>query len=630
MLYNDLKLTDNIEEIPQVFSLNLSKKYYEIANTDILLQILCDEYQYLTCSLYSKFFRPFVVSYTVPYISDYNELITIKNNNVYINDNIFYPIGKYYRFGINSAYYYFYLNIIEKLPKESEVVVVQVLGPWEINNGKLHLFFELENILININNCKVKTVFLMITYGEKIEYDEIIIDNNDNLRKDYIIINCDDYKNLDKIKDFIVNTDNICVDIVNLFSTRSCYNEIATLPFKLLLYDKLLDCLNVNGNLFINNKTYLFYKPTFQLLETIYKKFARMEILLNDIVYLHFGIFKFINLKKRINNLFTKIIDKYIDIDPYLAQNYLPKTKINLLYCVDLEKNKNKPNTVILIKSLNKSNISNKFIEIIDDTYKKYSKIIKNYYNKYLYIKDIINNKKNVNNILINNIYKSIEYCKNNNIEINEVYENMEIPNKLNIVKRYFPKKKDIDYNKIEISIDSNFSISNNTDLIRLANLIIKNNKNIKYIIDGNSNIGVGSIVFSNFFTKVFAVEFVENTYLKLKNNIDVYKLKNVMAYNDDIIRYMKDSKLLKIINYDLNSFCLFLDPPWSGYFYKIEKNIDLYLNNINLVDLIVQMNIKYIYVKVPYNFNFAYLYHNFKNITIYKFTSYYIIYIRK
>jgi 16S rRNA G966 N2-methylase RsmD len=630
MIYNELKLTDNIKNIKELFNRDINKKYFEISNSDVLLQILCDEYQFLTCNLYSLFYRPNVPNYTIPYISNYNEILTIKNNNTYINDYIFYPVGKYYRFGINSAFYYFYLNIIEKLPKKSDVVIVQVIGPWEIYNNELHLYFELENILEKINNCKVRTVFLLITYGEKIKYDKIIIDNSENLKKDYIIINCDNFNNFNNIKEFIGKTDNICIDIINLYSTKSCYNEIASLPFKILLYDKLLECLNVNGNLFINNKTYLFYKPTFQFLNIIYEQFSNFEILKNNIVFLHFGILKFSNLKKKINNLFTDLMNIYIDLDPYLGQNFLPKTKNNLLYCIDLEKNINLPNKGILIKSITKNKISSDLIDNFNKAYKDYNKLIKNYYNKYTFIINNDINKKNINKILINNIHKCIEYCVENNIEINDIYNNLTIPNKLKIVKKYFPKKSNINYNKLEISIDSIFSISNTIDMIRLSKLIISNNNNIKYIIDGNSNIGVGSIVFSNYFKKVYAVEYAKNTFLILKNNINVYKLKNTFPYHDDIIRFMNDKKILSSINYNKNSFCLFLDPPWSGYFYKIEKNVDLYLNNINIIDLLVKLNIKYIYIKVPYNFNFSYLYNKFENITIYKFNQYFIIYIIK
>ena len=109
-----LELTNNILDITNIFYNDMLKYYYKILNNDILLQILSDEYQYLTCNLYSKFFRSFVENYTIPIKSKYTEILVIKDNNVFINDYILFPIGKYYKFGINSAYYYFYLKIKTK------------------------------------------------------------------------------------------------------------------------------------------------------------------------------------------------------------------------------------------------------------------------------------------------------------------------------------------------------------------------------------------------------------------------------------------------------------------------------------------------------------------------------------
>jgi len=638
MKYNNLKLTDNIKNIKQTFNISINKKYYEIVKNDILVQILCDEYQFLTCNLYSLFFRPHVPNYTASLNIDqkYKDILVIKNNNVYINDYIFYPVGKYYKFGINSAFYYYYLTIINEFPKNSDIVIVQIIGPWEIYNNELHLFFELENILEKTNNCTVKTIFLLVKYGLNISYDKIIIDNSENLKKKYIIIDCDNYKNFDNIKTFIGFTNNIFIDVINLYSTKSCYNEIATLPFKILLYNKLLACLNIDGNLYINNKTFLFYKPTFQFLYQIYKKFNNFKILKNNIVFLHLGIFKFYNLKKKVNNFMNKLINLYIDIDPYLGQHFLPKDKYNIPYCIDLEINSSLPNTVMLIKSISKKKVSIKFIDVFNKVYIKYNKSLSKYQKKIALIESILSNSdiykrnNNINNILINNIYKSIEYCISNNIEVNDIYNNLSIPNKLSIIHKYFPQKKNINYNNLEIAIDSNFSISNTNDMIRLSKLIISNNKFIKYIIDGNSNIGIGALVFSDYFTKVYAIEYAYNTFIKLKTNVETYKLNNIIPIHDDIIRFMNNTKMLKELNYNINNFCIFLDPPWSGYFYKIEKNVDLYLNNINIIDLVIKMNIKYIYIKVPYNYNFTYLYKNFNNITIYKFTQYFIIYIIK
>jgi len=627
-----LKLTDNILDIKKIFNSDIIKYYYKLSNYDILLQILSDEYQYLTCNLYSKFFRPFVENYSIPFKTEYNEMLVIKKNNIYINDYLVLPIGKYYKFGINSAYYYFYLNIIKDLPENSDVVVVQTIGPWEIDNNNLHLFFELENLLIREKNCNVKTIFLLISYGEKIEYNQIIIDNNEI--KDYIIIDCNDYKKFNNISFYINQTSNIIIDSISLYSNKSCFNELATLPLLILLYSNLLKCLKLEGNLYLNIKTFIIYKPFFQVLYYISTLFDKFEILLNTIVFLHLGMFKFSNYKKNINNYFDKIITKYIKKDKYLGQHFFPKDKLTLPNCKILEKNINKPNINILIKSILKININNDFINIFIKAYKKYNKQLKQIYNKIIYIQSLFETGKkykilkHINIILINNISKCIDYCNNNNIEINDIYLNLKTPNNIEIINKFFPKKKNIEYNNLEIAIDSAFSISTSTDLINLSKLILKNTSSIKYIIDGNSNIGIGAIIFSEYFKTVYAIEYNKITFDKLKNNINVYKLNNVSVIHDDIIKYMNDNK--DLINKNINEYCIFLDPPWSGYFYKINKVTDLYLNDINILDLLKEMTIKYIYIKVPHNYNFSKLFNLFYNVTIYRFSGYYIIFIIK
>jgi hypothetical protein len=554
----------------------------------------------------------------------------IKDNNIFINDYILLPVGKYYKFGINSAFYYYYLNIIKELPENTDVVIVQVIGPWEINNGNLHLFFELENLLVKEKKCKVKTVLLLISFGEKIEYNNIIIENNE--KKDFIIIDCNDYKNLDKIKPYVNESTNIIIDPISFYEYQTCYYEIATLPFLLVLYSHLLKCLKLGGNFYLNIKTFLMYRPTFELLYVISTYFDDFQILLNDIVYLHFGMLIFSNYKKNINEIFNGIINDYIKKDKYLGQNFVPKDKKELSNCKSLEKNVNIPNTHYLIKSISKTNIDNDFIIKFIKAYKKYNEQLKKIYKKILYIKEIFKSdneykiKKNIDTILINSISKSIDYCKDKNIEINDIFLNMKIPNYHKIISYFFPKKKGLNYNKLQIAIDSPFSISGIQDLTRLSNLIKKNTPTIKYIIDGNSNIGIGSIIFSNYFKYVYSVEYNKTTFKKLRNNISVYELKNVEVINEDIIKFMKEFRYQS----NINEYCIFLDPPWSGYFYKIDRIIDLYLNNINILHLIKEMNINYIYMKVPYNYNFSELFNMFSNVMIYKFNSYYIIFIFK
>ena len=87
--------------------------------------------------------------------------------------------------------------------------------------------------------------------------------------------------------------------------------------------------------------------------------------------------------------------------------------------------------------------------------------------------------------------------------------------------------------------------------------------------------------------------------------------------------------KLIEI-NFNVETYCLFLDPPWGGYHYKLDKNLNLFLSNIDILDLILNSYIKYIVIKVPFNYNFKKLYKYFSNIIINKLEGFYIIIIIK
>jgi hypothetical protein len=62
----------------------------------------------------------------------------------------------------------------------------------------------------------------------------------------------------------------------------------------------------------------------------------------------------------------------------------------------------------------------------------------------------------------------------------------------------------------------------------------------------------------------------------------------------------------------------IFFDPPWSGIYYKIENNVELYLGNENIKKY---LNNKYV-MKAPFNFN----YHDMKDIHVEKLSSFLLI----
>ena len=79
-----------------------------------------------------------------------------------------------------------------------------------------------------------------------------------------------------------------------------------------------------------------------------------------------------------------------------------------------------------------------------------------------------------------------------------------------------------------------------------------------------------------------------------LVNNLRVYGLGNVLCYNDSFLRCMGVSDIL------------YLDPPWGGPKYsETDGGVDLYLDGMNVKDLMPKLKERFamVVVKVPFNF---------------------------
>ena len=68
----------------------------------------------------------------------------------------------------------------------------------------------------------------------------------------------------------------------------------------------------------------------------------------------------------------------------------------------------------------------------------------------------------------------------------------------------------------------------------------------------------------------------------------------------------------------------VYFDPPWGGPEYKSKKKIDLYLDNINVLDIINEIYnyTKIVALKVPNNFNTFRIQNDFWNFKIYNITK--------
>ena len=111
----------------------------------------------------------------------------------------------------------------------------------------------------------------------------------------------------------------------------------------------------------------------------------------------------------------------------------------------------------------------------------------------------------------------------------------------------------------------------------------------------------------------VNSVEINNKTCEILKNNIQVYGYRTNNVFCQD---YLK-------IYLDLNQDCVFFDPPWGGAdYYKIE-NLDLFLGDKNIIDIIYEIMTKnkaeLVVFKAPKNFNFKGLSKTLKDYNIEK-----------
>ena len=623
-----LKYSEDINEINHI-PYNILYLSFEFSNKDIFLKILTNEYQPLTFIYYSKLIREYIENYNVnenKYKSKYNELKLI-NNSLYIGDYIILPISKGYgKNGVLSPLYYYYYDIRNNLPNNTNICIIQPIGPWEIKNNTLNLFFELDDILSIYNNCNVFSIFILIDYGENIKYNNIKINSNSTSnKKEYIIININDINEFDNIDNFLKNKNITDFIVADISYNEYCYNELMSLPLFIVLYNKLLNNLEKNGNIYMYNRKMNIYIPKIKFLNLLYLMFSEIIYYDNIFIVEHLGFYKFSNYNNK--NYLLDIVSQCMDNDKYLGQNLnFGKNNVdnNLMFCHNKQKTKN-PKTYNIIKSIMKYN-NNEFLNFIYLVYESKNKSIKNVLSK---IETIENNKYiNIGTILSNNISKSIEFCNKNNIEINDIYKDFKVLNYKKIIYKFFPKTRYI--NKIQLSIDSCYSITLPEDTIKIIKYIKKDFPLVEYIIDGTSNVGSTSIIMSMYFKFLYAFEINEITYNKLKNNVKLYNLKNIYVINYDIVQFMNDIEKLNVIKYNINNFCLFLDPPWEGVFYKAYSQMDLKLGDIDILDFIKNINIKYLVIKVPFNYNFSKLFNYFNNVIIHKMSSFYTIYIEK
>lgn len=207
--------------------------------------------------------------------------------------------------------------------------------------------------------------------------------------------------------------------------------------------------------------------------------------------------------------------------------------------------------------------------------------------------------------------------------------------NKKKMINKLFPyiKEKELVDNLL-IDDDSIYYITPKvisdkiTSIIKYHLKILDININNAVITDSTAGVGGNTISFGKNFKTVYSIEINTQRYEYLNNNISIFKLNNVLTYNDNCL-----NKLNIIDDHDV----IFIDPPWESkesgsykQFLNLRLKIgDLSIENIclNLMNKDKMVKIPAIIVfKLPINYDLYHFYKQLENREIYYYNLFKMI----
>ena len=622
----NLKLTKNIDNLVLMEKPNKELVELRKEKNYKLYQMLINKYDFITFEIINTVYRLYPKLEIEP-VKIFNNILNLGGIDINpiakgytsfeLATNTVYPGGlKYFTMATNP----YFKELVDK-----EICIIKIIGPWEINEKEeLELFFHEERYLNKKN--KIKTIFIYFDWDTKKKYKKTIYGDG------YDFIVAEDPSD-ERIGDYIKNADILIIDKVSLLSKFECADDLIVLTHTMFLVEQFLLRAKKNADLvFMYTTPHIL--PHYQLYYYLYRNFTTMSYYISILSQFRDGIFIFKGFNNLNDNLLSDVIKKYTKIDNSHGHNLYLITDKN--WCQQ-QKYKSSNPIDIFISSLYDEPFSDKFSNFMYKLKKYKKKHAALIVNKINFLKKQINfkndktyNYSKIKSIVYYNIDECINFLNEYNIQVNDVYSKNSVftPEKtLNII---FPNiKKDLLKN-LQFSRDSIYSVSSYDVAEKTSILIKKYFKNVRNVIDGTANIGGNTFNFSKNFDKIVANELSTTTFNNLKNNLDVLNLKNVKLYNYDIKKLFDDEKFFKDIKFDIENWCLYLDPPWTGVYYRLERTIDLFFGTTNVSDFIKKVNVKYICMKVPKNFNFSYLFDLFSNIKIFKVVYCYIVLIER
>jgi predicted RNA methylase len=193
-------------------------------------------------------------------------------------------------------------------------------------------------------------------------------------------------------------------------------------------------------------------------------------------------------------------------------------------------------------------------------------------------------------------------------------------------MEEVFPYKEELDYNLLKTTDEGLYSITRRRDSEKIVSIIYQTTGSAhdKTVTDATACIGGDTIQFGLKFKKVHSIELNNENLEMLRNNIEVYDLKNVTLHHGDVT---------KIFNWHTD--ILYIDPPWGGPAYKENTDLDLMLGDTRLdvwLNTILKKKYRpsFIFLKLPQNYNFKRL-NLLVNVDIikpFRIRNYFLIYI--
>lgn len=185
-----------------------------------------------------------------------------------------------------------------------------------------------------------------------------------------------------------------------------------------------------------------------------------------------------------------------------------------------------------------------------------------------------------------------------------------------------FPYKKDLDYTKLKITKEGEYSITRRKDGQKIISIIKAVSKDSKSITDATGCVGGDTIMFGLNFEEVQSIELSKENFNALAHNVNVFELKNIKLHFGDAVHL-----------YNWQTDILYIDPPWGGPQYKEALELDLSISQLRLdlwlEEILLRKNRPlYIFLKLPSNYNFKRLnfLSNIEMIKPYRIRSYVLV----